>query len=504
MKKRFLYNSFSGVIQTVVSAVLIFLTFPYFINAFGSDIYGAFSLIMILSNVNILITFGVNNSLIKFLAEQGKSIESNYDIIASLIILSLIIVPITLILTIYHQIFLISVLKIPRSILSSGLIPLYIMVVISNALFFFGQIFSGILDARQEIYLSNFIQSAYSICYWLSILVVSIFFKDLVLVGALILASTILWLLLLIVIVKKRWGKLELPHLSGNLRRVIIKQLSYGYKLSLSTIISALFEPFSKILISHFVGVTQVGFYDIAIRVRNQLWNISSKVLYPLLPYFANVTDIEKTGRIIKKTEQKLIQIVLPFATILFYWMSGIVNVWIGTNVDSITLSIRFILAVYFLSIIVLPTYYYLMVRGYQGRTVLIQTSNVVVNIGVFFILLPIAGYYAILFSNLISGLVALAICQYTSNKIFNINIWDKYLSKAKLIFIFFIINIISCLIYIFLTNVVTFIILYPIITGLLTLLLFRYLLIISENDIHLVLDKNSKLYSLAVKILIP
>ena len=84
MRKLFIKNSASGLLQLLITATLTFVTIPVFIRKLGADNYGIFSIISIVGSVNVFANLGLNISLIKFLAEQGKSKESDHDIIVTI------------------------------------------------------------------------------------------------------------------------------------------------------------------------------------------------------------------------------------------------------------------------------------------------------------------------------------------------------------------------------------------------------------------------------------
>ena len=96
-KKVLINNSISGVCQLVITALLTFFSIPVFIHKLGTDLYGVFALVSVIGNLNLFTNLGLDVSLTKFIAEQGKSTESDKDILVSLILSSSIIVPVSII-----------------------------------------------------------------------------------------------------------------------------------------------------------------------------------------------------------------------------------------------------------------------------------------------------------------------------------------------------------------------------------------------------------------------
>ena len=97
MKRLLVKNSVSGVLQILITLLFTFLVVKIFINQLGSELYGVFSLISILGNLNILSGLGITTSLIKYISEQGRTQQSHTDIITSFIIVTSLMLPISLI-----------------------------------------------------------------------------------------------------------------------------------------------------------------------------------------------------------------------------------------------------------------------------------------------------------------------------------------------------------------------------------------------------------------------
>ena len=87
-KKVLINNSISGVCQLVITALLTFFSIPVFIHKLGTDLYGVFALVSVIGNLNLFTNLGLDVSLTKFIAEQGKSTESDKDILAFQSVLS--------------------------------------------------------------------------------------------------------------------------------------------------------------------------------------------------------------------------------------------------------------------------------------------------------------------------------------------------------------------------------------------------------------------------------
>ena len=116
MKRILVKNSVFGLAQAVINLLLIFFVIPIFIKMLGSESYGVFALVMVVGNLNTFTNLGLTSALVKFIAEQGKSEESNIDILVNLILMIAAMLPITLIVAYFDKFILLDLLKIPLKI----------------------------------------------------------------------------------------------------------------------------------------------------------------------------------------------------------------------------------------------------------------------------------------------------------------------------------------------------------------------------------------------------
>ena len=171
MKAAVVKSSLSGVAQFVISTGLVFVTIPTFVRLLGTEAYGVFSLVALVGSVNIFANLGLNSSLIRFLAQQGKTKESDYDIVVNLLILLAILCPLTVCGIIFREGILLHVLNVPPRLVNAAE-WLFISMLIGNVFLLLGQTFTAILDSLQKIYLTNLYQMINNIVYWGLILLV--------------------------------------------------------------------------------------------------------------------------------------------------------------------------------------------------------------------------------------------------------------------------------------------------------------------------------------------
>jgi O-antigen/teichoic acid export membrane protein len=491
MRKLLYINSFSGAAQAIISTLLIFFTIPIFIHKLGSELYGVFSLLALIGNLNVFINLGLNSSLIKFLAEQNKCQESNFDIVVSFLVLLFIAIPITIIGIVYHAFILRHFLSVPLHYINADLVTLYICLLFSNLLQFLGQVPSSVIDSQQKIYISNILQMCYNYAYWAFLLVSLFFFPTLRIIGFSILFVNMLWFISITIIAKNVWGPLSVDGLRPNVVRIAKKQISYGSKIFASGIISFFYEPITKILLSRFVGINEVGFFDIALKMRNQIWNMLSKLIYPFFPLLSKMNDLNKIRIMLHDLEQKIAYITIPLIAGIMFLSHPFVSLWLGKNIEIISTSFIFIVAGYLIGIIVQPTYLFLMAKGHPEKTINLQLINVSVNGLLFFISYKHLGYYAAIVGNTGAILASFAGCLYYQSKYLDIFLFDSITQVFKLFTLIAAICVTGFLLNVFISANMVKLFIFPASFFIVTLLSFRFLHIFSKDDLDRYLGKS-------------
>jgi len=429
-KKTLINNSLSGVVQLVITALLTFLCIPIFINKLGTELYGVFAIVSVIGNLNIFANLGLNSALIKYVSEQGKCSESENDIFASLVIMCSIIIPLTILAFIIREYILVNVLSVPIKYYAQSQV-LYTTLLISNVLLLIGQIFTAVLDSMQKIYFTNFSQLIYSIIYWGGIIIVVLMGHHLDWVGYAMLAAALCWFFLILIFFLKKWGTIAFTNLKETFKPAAKKQLTFGAKVYLSGFIGFFNEPLFKILISHFLGLNVVAYFEISLKIRTQLAGLFNKVLQPLYPYLSSLKDKQHIAMLIKDLTSKIFLIVLPICALLIITCKDIVTLWLQIDIINYSIFIVGLVVPYLiLSPLTLPIYVFLLAKGYPERTIVFQTLSVIVNILVFYLLFSLIGMYTVIISNVLSYLASYILGMYYQNKLLNI----KYELELKYI----------------------------------------------------------------------
>lgn len=502
MKRILVKNSLYSLLQTFINIVLIFFTIPVFIKLLGSELYGIFALIMVVGNLNTFTTLGLTSALVKFIAEQGKTEESNIDIWVNLIIMAGITLPLTIIVISFDKFILLNILKIPINYFAETK-WLYYWVLWANFFLLIGQTFKSVLDAMQKVYITSVQQIIYNLFYWGLILTAILFGFGLSVIGFTIFISALIWLIITIISTLRIWGNFSLVGLRSNFQNATKKQLDYGLKIYSGGLISFLYEPLSKILLSNFVGISSVGYYDIAMKLKGQLWGIISKIFYPLFPFISEQKDEILIRRYVHDLEQKTFLIVTPIIALAILLMNPFISLWIGKNVEIISITSIYLVSFHLLgSSTVIPLYQFLMAKNLAHKTIVIQLSNALFNAVFFLIFVKFIGYYALIAGNIAGIMSSFFLCLFYQKKYLNSLIFDSFAQLLKLLLAFFTILASGYLVkhFIIQYQIITIIVV-SVIVIITTILSYNFLNLIKKSDIHRYFGANNFLSNLLIKI---
>ncbi len=494
-------SSLTGIIQLIIATLLTLFAIRVFVSYLGYERYGVFSIITIIGNLNIFTNLGLNTALIKFISEQGNNRESGYDILVAILILICILTPFTIVLYLLSSVILINFFNIPTHLYSES-VELYNFMLIANYIVLIGQLFTSVIDALQKIYITNLLQILYNFLYWGGIFFTILLGFSLPSIGFSITIASLLWFIISVLTFKRLWGKIVYSGLINNLFRILKKQLSYSIKIYISGVINFFYEPLTKIIISKLFGVKEVGYFDIALKIRTQLWSLMSKALYPLLPLIASIKDDKQIGFIVNDVEQKLFYVILPIISILLICTYSFVNIWLGSEVFIISISIIIVVCSYMVGSTVIPNYYYLMTRQ-VNKTIILQFSNVVANIIFIFVLYNYIGYYSILIGFSSAILTSFTLSLYYQNKFLKGFIFKNFKQLFKYIIILIIVTGIGYIPNLISDNDILKIIISPAIIILSTILCYRIFKIFTYEDLERYFEKNKRIKLILTKILL-
>jgi O-antigen/teichoic acid export membrane protein len=485
--KQLIKNSFIGIIQFILTAILTLISVPVFIHKLGMELYGIFAVVSVVGNLNLLANFGLNSALLVYVAKQGKCRESDHDIIVTQIIMGALTTIFTILAIVFSDFIIRDVFSIPVEYKVEAK-NLLLFLVFANSFLLFGQTYTAIIDAKQKLHITYICQFIYSLIYWGGMILVLSLGGHLTMIGMIAFITSIIWFFLVMFFSLRIWGKLEINGVLKNFKKTAKKQLTYGFKIYLAGLTGFMFEPFSKILLSNFIGLNAVALFEIGIRIKSQINGLFSKAFYPLLPFIANSPDNYDLKSKVFDFSKKIQLIVIPICIVLVFILTVLTNLWLGNvnfeqaSVFTITLTISMLL----FSTPILPIYLYLAAKNKADKNIWIQFSSVVVNTILFITFYRIMGLYTILFSNSFAFLASYSIGNYYHYKYLGANFRKESPYYLKLIIFGITCSIACVLVRHFIPFSLWDLLIYPFIVGLSFIFFVRHQKLLTNDDMEL------------------
>ncbi len=482
-KQLFKKNSLTGVFQKLLVAVLTFFTIPVFISKLGTESYGIFATVSVIGDLTRIANIGFHIALIKYLSLQGKTKESSIDIVVGLAGMIIIILPISALMLFFNNFVLLDILNIDPQYLNESK-SLYNFLVLSNMLLFIGLTFSAMLESQKFIYKVSILQLVYSVCYWSLMLLVLFLGKGIEAIGVMAFLAALIWFLLIMFMALKMWGKFQLRGLFKLYKKSVKKQLSYGLKVYSSGLMGLFGEPLIKVLVANFFGSSYVGFLDIGIRIRNQLARITQGALWPLFQLFSSITDRREKARIAIDFQEKTALVILPVSIMVIFGAHSLVTLWIGENINIISLNIIFVVVSSLIGTIMFNAFFnyisvdhplVLLFNGIMGN---------IIYIGVVFGMKGMLDYNAVFLALSLMAIANIIFCI-----TYQYRFWDKAIfeNPGQLLKLFIYIGCISAAGYLInysIDSPLVLLIALTILIPLISLILYIALSLITKNDI--------------------
>ena len=399
----------------MLTACLTFFSIPIFIRDLGMEQYGIYSLLTVLGNLNTIANLGLNTTLVKSLSSQGKCKQSDHDIIVTVCFVAAISIPVTVVALLSEKFVLTSILNIPDKSYAAATL-LYKCILIANIGLLLGQTLVAILDSLGKIYITNSFQFVYNCIYWLGTIVAVKLGYELNGVGVVALLAVFVWILLLFYACSRNWGNISKDGLKENFKPTLSKQLSHGIKIFSGGLLSILIEPISKILTGNLVGVREVGYLEIAYKVRTQIWGFILKAVYPIFPIVSSGESAVSSKGLIVSTQKNLLLFIIPCGFLIIFVFPFLIRLWLGADTpDLLIQTVTIIVTAYLVSSIAIPAYF--------TQLAFLPTSIIYGHIAYFAINILIStglykhyGYQAIIWGNSIGIFTAFLINIYMVN----------------------------------------------------------------------------------------
>jgi len=396
-------NMASGVVTTVINTMAMMAAFPIYLHFLGYERYGVWLVLATVLSFAQLGNLGIGQAVMKLVAEECgrgniKGIQQYVTTALALLCLSGT-VALLLILLLRNQIIGVFKLSDENAGLVLWLLP-YIGIL--SIYVFLVEALNATLSGLGRMDLANYTQSFGRI---VAVTVAAILLYSGRGIESLLIGNTLSYVFVNIVslIFIRRIAKIQLLHIYNLDAQRCKRLLRFGGGVFGGSLVSMLFSPFNKLMLSRYAGVATIPVYEIAFTASMQVRGLIEAGLRALMPEIsrisANVTrnTKDRISQIYRRAMRLIFLFGIPMYGILAIFSPLLLRLWLGDKfVEILPGAFRIILTGTFLSLLCVPAYYTLMGLGRIHYCFLSQVIQGIVNAGIVGIIILFAGTLSI------------------------------------------------------------------------------------------------------------
>jgi len=370
------HNMSSGVIRAVVNAAVLFASYPLYLYFLGYEKYGVWLVLATVLSLAYMGDFGITPAVIKLVSEEygrgnNKGIQSYVSM--SLLVLS-ISGGVVLLVILCYKAQIISAFRLTgdNALVASWLLP-YIGLL--SVYVFLAKVLNATLMGLNRMDLANYIQllgRIVAITVAVGLLYTGRGIESLLIGNAL--SYAVIHIVSTFFI--RRIVRLHYFRISNWDGKRFVRLFRFGGGALGGFLIMLLIEPFNKLMLSRYAGVSTIPVFEIAYKGAFQFRSLIESGLKAIMPEMSRLsgTGTAQAWERIKKINRRVFKLVflggLPVYLTFFVGAEFILSIWLKDRyVAAIPPAFRIMLMGSFVSLLGVPAYYTLMGLGKVGHT---------------------------------------------------------------------------------------------------------------------------------------
>ncbi|SDF71712.1 oligosaccharide flippase family protein [Sporolituus thermophilus] len=364
--RQFIKNVFSGPFKIILNAIIVFFSYRYFLNTFGSEKYSVWLLLAIIIDLSRMGNLGVSDVLINYIAEARQKDDNKnlcFYFSTSLSIVSFFLICTGVILWSIRD-FIPVFLNV-----TSAYIPLfnelYLNVIILSFLIVLLEILLVVLYGLGRADLANYYQAIGVFAgTLLSILFIYLGFD----IFGLFTGNLIGTIGVIVISLRNIYNQLgyfpfRLTSVKLSTAKDIIQNSIYMFTVS---IINLLFLPVGKILVSKYIGTVEVVCFDLTFKIGFQIRSFFDIALKALAAEVSSIkNDYQKLKYVFTKIYKYLFLIAVPIYMVTLIFSKEILTFWLSNlYFPLINESFRIIQSAFAINLFAVPVYYFFLGNG--------------------------------------------------------------------------------------------------------------------------------------------
>jgi len=404
-------NSLSSILVALVACPLTLILTFYTVKYLGKVEFGIWTLVGVVASYAQLGDFVTTESLVKFIAEhkaRNEIRQLNQFINTSIVINAIISIFLCLLFIMFLPFIVNSILHIPGNLQHKTIYILRIAIIV----FFVNMItrvFGSLIIGFQRMDYSNVILILLTVIttigsllflyngYGLIGLTYNTVIATVILVGANIFVA---WRL---------FPQMRINPVAYFSREALQQIFKFGWKVQLSNISQLMVFRIDTVLLSHYVGLTAVSYYEVANRVASLARGVIILIFMPLMPA-ASAIDVCNNDAIIRglytRSLKYLSVILAPFSFLIIAIAHPFIRTWMGPGYEISALTLQLLMVIYMVNLLTGPGS--LILCGINKPHIGMKSALLTGVLNVFFcvMLVKLTGYYGMILGILTAMLI--------------------------------------------------------------------------------------------------
>ena len=406
-------NSAFGVGRFLVSAPILFFTTPFLLSHLGTERFGVWALMSIVTAYAQLTDLGMAQGVIKFVAEVDPKRDAGRinRVLNSALLIYIVTGSLAALGVVTASDFLVkSVFQIPDHLVEEALLVIRIVPVVF-AISMVSALFSSVLAGLLRLDLVNVALVVYSVLDASgSVLVVQLGWG---LVGLAMsrLVLTLIMVAAYFLLMKNAVSGVRLGSVWVS-RQCIRELLGYGLNVQVGALSRVVRESVAKLVINYVVSVGAVSLFDITARLVSQSKNIFLAALASILPASSTLHSSGERSRLVlmyRLSVRYVLLAVLPANLLLASMAGAFVSLWLGQGYELVGQGVQVLALASAMDTVAVPAFEILSGTEFIALATRLSVISSIVIAGLCLSFGMIWGYSGVIFG-LATALIVMAV----------------------------------------------------------------------------------------------
>ncbi len=408
-------NSIFSLARTLLAVPLTLLLTPYIIWHLGKEEFGVWALVGVISSYAQLSDFGITESLIKFVAEykSHEDVERINRLVNTALVAYLVISLVFGFAAFQAMPFVVEhILRIPPVLVDKAIFVFSLGILLFLLNMTMG-VFGSLVIGFQRMGYSNGI----GIVGLLLTTIGTVAFLStgwglvgLIYTNAIV---TVVTAVANIMAAKRLCRGLRINPFCLCSTSMFKTIFSFSWKVQVSSLSQLMVYQLDRVLLSHFVGLAAVGYYEIASRLATQARGFVAAIFSPLVPAASELHARDEEERLVglyRRSVKYLALIAIPLLMLVAAISPAFIKVWLGKGYGMTAITLSCLTLSYLFVLFTVPGSMILSGMGRPEVSMVTAILAGLTNLGLGLFLVQTVGYYGVIagitFSLVSSGIV--------------------------------------------------------------------------------------------------